>query len=476
MFRGLRLTLTALYMLASVFLIVLIGGATYRLMDSYFQSTTDAALLHKLALELSVRQVPLPPEIVAADRDWYASHGGIAPTGVPATGAVKEDGQEGEQESAGTTENEGADEHELEGAYDGDLAAIFVIPVAADGQVVASGQSTTSSAAPIDVDQGGLNAAIGGRMDWRTIQVNSGRVRLLTYKLPGDDATAALQLGRTLGDQDRVLNRLMLGLVGLSALSMLLLGACSWWLAGRSLRPAQQALEKQQAFVANASHELRTPLTFMRASAEVAMRQLPASDGDNRELLNDVVKECDYMGKLVEDLLLLSRLDAGRLRLERTAVPVQELFSDVSRQMGRAAQERGIHLVAGQASGSMLADPTRLRQVLLILVDNALRHTPDQGTVELAAHREGSQMQISVTDTGKGVAPEHLPHLFERFYHVTEKRSENGSTPGAGRKEADGSGLGLSIAKGLVEAQHGHIWIDSKLRQGTRAVISLPAG
>jgi len=473
-------------MLASVFLIVLIGGATYRLMDSYFQSTTDAALLHKLALELRVRGVPLSPEIIAADRDWYANHGGTVPTSGTVTGGGQDqkggsnEAEDGSTGTAGTTESagesEGPDEHELEGAFDGDLAAIFVIPVAADGQQVTGGQTTASTVAPIGIDRDGLKAAMEGKVDWRTIQVSSGtRVRLLTYKLPGNDAPAALQLGRTLGDQDRVMNRLVFGLVGLSALSMLLLGVCSWWLAGRSLRPAQQAWERQQAFVANASHELRTPLTFMRASTEVAMRQLPASDMENRELLNDVVKECDYMGRLVEDLLLLSRLDAGQLRLERTAVSVQDLFSDVSRQMGRVAQEKGVRLEAGQARGRIVADPTRLRQVLLILIDNSLRHTPAEGSIQLAAQQQGSQMQLSVTDTGSGIAAEHLPHLFERFYHVTQKRSLGGAALTPGEKEKDGSGLGLSIARGLVEAQHGHIWIESKPRQGTRAVISLPA-
>lgn len=472
MFRGLRLRLTLLYMLASVLLIVLIGGATYQLTDRYFQSTTDAALQHKLASELRLRGVSLPPELVAADQNWFASHGGpgsVSPTSTPGVGepGSKEGDKQNSGNVEGNREDEGLVEQEIGETFDGDLAAVFVIPLSADGQQVV-GQGAGATTVSMGVDQQALSASLDHGLDWRTVQLSGGtRVRLLTYRLPATSApggAAALQLGRPLADQDRVLNRLLLGLVGLSAFSVLLLGAASWWLAGRSLRPAHQAWERQQAFVANASHELRAPLTLMRASAEVAMRTLPPSDRENRQLLNDVLQECDHMGRLVEDLLLLSRLDAGRLTLDHTAVSVQEVFGDVTRRVGRVAQERGVHLTTGEAQGSMLADPTRLRQVLLILLDNALQHTPAGGSIQLAAHRHGSHIQLSITDTGPGIAPEHLPHLFERFYRVADKRGD----------KAQGSGLGLSIARGLVEAQSGHIWIESRLGHGTRAVVSLP--
>ncbi|MEO8286132.1 MAG: ATP-binding protein [Chloroflexota bacterium] len=470
MFRGLRLRLTLLYMLASLLLIVLIGAATYQLTDRYFQSATDGALQHKLATEVRLLGVPLSEELLAADHNWYSTHSvqsGPAPTGTPRVRA-SDDKEEDNGHKSDAEEHEGPDERELEETFDGDLAAIFVLPLNADGQQLAV-QGTGAAAAPMGVDVAALNTALDQGVDWRTVQLSGGtRVRLLTYKLPVNSATggaAALQLGRTLADRDRVLNQMLLGLFGLSAFSMLLLGAASWWLAGRSLRPAQQAWERQQAFVANASHELRAPLTLMRASTEVAMRTLPASDRDNRELLDDVLQECDHMSRLVEDLLLLSRLDAGRLKIEQTAVSVEEMFGDVSRQVGRVAQQQGIGLTTEPVRDSILADPARLRQVLLILLDNALQYTPAGGSIQLAAHRYGSQMQLSVIDTGPGIAHEHLAHLFERFYRVSDKRSA----------QAEGSGLGLSIAKGLVEAQHGHIWIESKQGEGTRAIVSLPA-
>ena len=116
----------------------------------------------------------------------------------------------------------------------------------------------------------------------------------------------------------------------------------------------------------------------------------------------------------------------------------------------------------------VLGDATRLRQVLLVLLDNALRHTPPGGSITLTSSRHGRYEQICIADTGSGIAPEHIPHLFERFYQADSSRGGTDS-------EGEGSGLGLAIAKGLVEAQHGHIAISSKLGQGTQVTISLPS-
>ncbi len=148
-----------------------------------------------------------------------------------------------------------------------------------------------SFAPPLVADAEAVAAAQARGSDWRTVRLKNGaRVRLLTYHLDVSDGPAVLQVGRTLTDQDRLLNQLLVGLLGLGGIGAVLLGAASWWLAGRSLIPAQQAWERQQAFVANASHELRTPLTLMRASAEVAQRGLPETD-DRRALLGDVLQE-----------------------------------------------------------------------------------------------------------------------------------------------------------------------------------------
>lgn len=498
MFRRLHIWLTALYLLAAVALLLLIGVGTYRLVDDYFQSTTDLALQHKMAHEFILRGVPLPVELATADKNWYATRGqallpasDVADTPrVLATATPKDDEghDQGTSEESGdkeqTPKGDSVGEAELEDAYIGELAAVFTLPLDANGQVISD---TANPVVPIAPDQGAVAAALQGGLDWRTVRLNAEtRVRFLTYRLQasataqsnGLPEPAVLQLGRALGDQDAVLGQLMGSLLTFGGISLVLLGISSWWLAGRSLRPAEQAWSRQQLFVANASHELRAPLTLMRASTEVALRTLPAADKGNRALLDDVLQETDHMTRLVEDLLLLSRLDAHRLKLESKPVAVQEMLSTVQRQVSRLADERGVRLLVGGGEGSegggtgrdpiVLGDATRLRQVLLVLLDNALRHTPAGGSITLTSSRHGRYVQIGIADTGSGIAPEHIPHLFERFYQADSSRGGTDS-------EGEGSGLGLAIAKGLVEAQHGHISISSKLGQGTQVTISLPS-
>jgi signal transduction histidine kinase len=451
-FKGLRLRLTLLYLLAALALIALVAAGSYALLTTYFQSSIDLALKHRMAQEFQRLGQPLPAELSDAERAWFTSRSQPNPTARPPSHGDEHDDQEGDGEAsaAGGTEE----------LHDAELAAIFVLPLSASGQLLPLPGLTF---APVAANQAAASAALEQGSDWRTIAVNGERVRLLTYRL-GGSAPALVQVGRTLTDQDRVLSRLLLGLLALGAGSAVALGGCSWWLAGRSLRPAQQAWERQQSFVANASHELRAPLTLLRASAEVALRSLARGD-DRRQLLGDVLHETDHMSRLMDDLLLLSRLDVGRIKVDRQPIPLADLFADVRRQVGRLAEERSIRLCAECESDVVLADPTRLRQVLIILLDNALRHTPGGGSVEIGTQKHGNYVNINVADTGSGIAAEHVPHVFERFYRGV----------GGSRGSQGGSGLGLSIAKGLVEAQGGQIAIESQIGQGTHVTVMLPA-
>jgi len=283
---------------------------------------------------------------------------------------------------------------------------------------------------------------------------------LLTYNIGGG---AILQVGRLLNDQDRLLSQYLFGLFVLGSIASLLMALASWVLAGRSIRPAQRAWDQQQQFIANASHELRAPLTLLRANADYALRT--SSADERKESLQDIVNDVDYMDRLVEDLLLLSRLDAHRLTLVDDPISIPELLGETARQVEKLAVARDVHLSVESVSGTVRGDRVRLRQVLLIVLDNALRFAPSGGTIRLASHVSGRQVAISVTDSGSGIPPEHLPHIFERFYQV----------PG---QEGDmrGNGLGLSIAKGLVEAHHGKIGIASQPGKGTSVQILLPAG
>jgi signal transduction histidine kinase len=464
MLRGLRLRLTLLYLLAALALIALVGVGTYVLVDRYFQSTTDHALQPKMVTELRQLGAPIPAYLADADRTYVEDHTSVFPaTPTPPRDEHKDDNHDGDDDHRAGAAPTPRSDIEADDQYNSELVAIIVLPLDSAGQVVVSANAIPP---PLPADPAAAQAALATGNDWRTVRLSNGtRVRLLTQRLPGGGAAALLQLGRPLADQDQVLSRLEMGLFSLGALSAVLLGIGSWALAGRALRPAQAAWARQQAFVANASHELRAPLTLLRASAEVAQRGLAPGNTDQRALLDDVMQEADYMSRLVEDLLLLSRLDAGRLQLEREAIALPAILADVQRQVGRLAAEQGVEVVVDSADGTVQADPTRLRQVLLILLDNALRHTPAGGSIRLTAGPQGHAMQIGVADTGSGIAPEHLAHVFERFYQAHQARG------GAG----DGTGLGLAIARALIAAQHGRIAISSRPGQGTYVTLILPA-
>ncbi len=437
-------------------LVGLIGAGAYGLVRYHFARTTDLALQHTMVYQLRLLGATPSRELEAADREWYATRGTL-PTALP---VVARSSGESEEEGEGGGVRLGLSGVSEE-AFDSELAAIFVLPLDSQGGLLSSTPSTGFPIAPVGE---AVAAALAHGSDWRTMRLTDGsRVRLLTYGVAADDRPAALQVGRSLADQDRILRQLLVGLLLLGVPSLAALGAASWWLAGRSLLPAQQAWDRQQAFVANASHELRTPLTLMRASAEVALRGLRAGDR-RRELLQDILAETDHMNRLVEDQLLLARLDAGEVALSLGPVPLDELMAEVHRQFVRIAEERGVRLLLGSAAGEAIGDLTRLRQLLLILLDNALAHTPHGGSITMGAAVSMDAVAIVVSDTGRGIPAEHLPRVFDRFY-----RADEGSLQGPG-----GSGLGLAIAKALVEAQGGQIRLESRLGRGTRVTLTLP--
>lgn len=453
MFKSLRLQLTLLYLVASLTLVVLVGGAAYQLMSHYLLTTTDAAMKQKMTLELQRLGATVPPELLVADAPWYANLPQLLPR-VQRNAVRKQPDDDRERHREDDDDREGA-------ISDGELAAVFVLPLDANGRLLFN---PNPYAPPMPPDTTAARAALTKGVDWRSVRLSDGtRVRLLTYRLDGSQPPTLLQVGRSLVDQDRVLGRLLVGLGVLGGASSVVLGGASWWLAGRTLLPTQRAWERQQTFVANASHELRAPLTLIRASAEMVRRRLPEDD-DQRPLIDDILSECDHMSSLVNDLLLLSRLDSAQLKLERKPIDLAELLADVQRQIGRLADERGVALTTAGANGVIWGDPTRMRQTLIILLDNALRHTPPGGSVHLEARPSRTQIEISVADTGSGIAPEYLPHVFERFYRV----------PGDRQDQREGAGLGLAIAKALVEGQGGVIRLDSKLGFGTRVMLAMP--
>ncbi|HEX9074234.1 MAG TPA: HAMP domain-containing sensor histidine kinase, partial [Anaerolineae bacterium] len=225
-------------------------------------------------------------------------------------------------------------------------------------------------------------------------------------------------------------------------------------------RQVQQALQAQRRFVADASHELRTPLTTIRGNIELLGHEPPIEPKEQADILADAKAEVDRLIRLVNQLLLLARADAGR-PLRREPVPAKPLIEDVYRQVKLLAPDRAI-VCEAVPDETVMGDMDALKQVLLILLDNALAHTPPKATISVRTKVEEKGVSIEVRDTGPGIAPDHLPHIFERFYRGDESRS------GAG------SGLGLSIAKELVQAQNGSLSISSEFGRGSVFTVTMP--
>lgn len=450
MLNELRLRLTLMYLLIGLGLVAALSGVSYGLLKYYFQSSTDQALKLKMGLQFIELKAPIPADLYSSISNSgllaVDSVTSIQPNSLSATGQVNGDEQE--------TSHRMLEESEL--------ADIFVLPLTIQG-LPASGSVQVLSSSQIITEA--FQQAIKYGSDFRTIKASDGTpVRVLTYRIPSNASVAAITVGKSLQPQMDVLFQLLRGLILIGVGSVIFIGAGAWFLSGKSIQPAAEAFEKQREFVANASHELRAPLTLIRAGIEVAKREAGAPQ--QQQVLADAMVDADYMKHLLEDLLLLSRLDAHTVTLEKKVVAFPEFMDMVTRKMSMIAAQAGLELKGESESFELVADPNRLQQVMFILVDNAIRHNSPGGWVRLTAKRAQNLAKIEVQDSGKGIPAEHLERVFERFYKV-----EDGS-----RSSQKGSGLGLSIARGLVEAHRGKIRLVSKPGAGTSVTVTLPMG
>jgi two-component system, OmpR family, sensor kinase len=237
----------------------------------------------------------------------------------------------------------------------------------------------------------------------------------------------------------------------------------------------QASFRAQERFVADASHELRTPLTAIRGNVDVLSRQTRNGSrvlmtGDLAPALEDIRAESDRMRRLLDDLLMLARSDAGEgarpLSItQRVAVRLDAIASDAVRSAGSLTQGQILELEAPRPV-IVEGDPDRLRQLIMILLDNAIRHTAPGGHVRVAVASGDGIARIAVRDDGEGIAADHLPHLFERFYRAD----------GARGRASGGTGLGLAIARAICRAHEGEIEVRSSPGQGAIFIATLPAG
>jgi two-component system phosphate regulon sensor histidine kinase PhoR len=219
-------------------------------------------------------------------------------------------------------------------------------------------------------------------------------------------------------------------------------------------------------FVANVSHELRTPLTSIKGYIEALLDG--AKDDSQRclEFLQILQKHTDRLSNLIADLLALSQIESGQYQWKRDEIKVQELVERVTSMLRPIAERKNqqVSVRVAPDTGSLVGDGDKLTQVMINLLDNAIKYTPEGGKITLETKQAGDTLEIAVSDTGLGIPSKDLPRIFERFYRVDQARS----------RELGGTGLGLSIVKHIVEAHGGKISVESELGKGSRFILSLP--
>ena len=331
------------------------------------------------------------------------------------------------------------------------------------------------------------------------------RMRCLTVAVPRSPSLL-LQVAAPWDPAEDLLARLLTGLVLASLLFLLLSGIGGWLLVGRALRPIDHivteaealtadrlgpvllrrrahsddeighlvtalngmmtrlsaAFTGQRQFTADASHELRTPLTILRGEFELALARERTAH-EYRKTLESGLEEVLRMARIVESLGFLARGDAGPAR-PRVRVSLTALASEVTDAMQHRAQEAGLRLISeASAEAVMRGDADALRRMVQNLVENALAYTPPGGEVLVSLTAAGGKCRLCVADTGIGIAPEDLPHVFDRFFRADKSRANTG-----------GSGLGLSIVQSIVQAHGGEIEAESEPGRGSRFMVTLP--
>ena len=223
--------------------------------------------------------------------------------------------------------------------------------------------------------------------------------------------------------------------------------------------------EARNQFVSNASHELKTPLATIKILVESVMYQEDMDPQLRREFLGDIDREIDRLSSVVGDLLTLVHIDSHKLRLRREMMIFADTVREGVARLAPLAQKRGQTIQTDIADVcEMFADPGKLAQVCYNIIENAIKYTPDGGTISVTLHRMGRDAVLEISDTGVGIPPEDLPHVFDRFYRVDKARS----------RDTGGTGLGLSIVQQIVRLHAGSVTVASKPGEGTTFTVQLP--
>jgi signal transduction histidine kinase len=342
--------------------------------------------------------------------------------------------------------------------FGGPASGTLAIAVDAEGDIVGP--------RPADPDglpvEGGVEAALSGGRDVREASIGDTPVRVLSQRVQVGGEPYVIQVAQDRTAEERTLRTLLIVLVAGGLVVLAAAAGFGFLYAGRALVPIQDSLRRQREFAADASHELRTPLAVVHGSVEHLRRNADRPVREVGTALDDIDGEVRHLTSLVDDLLLLARSDSGTVELRREAVDLAEAAGEALAGLRGLAQARGLRLQMDAAPVTVPGDPDRLRQLVAILVDNAIRHSPPNGTVTVTVGH-GSPALLTVDDEGAGIRAEDLPKLFDRFWRAAD------APPG-------GTGLGLSIARWITEHHGGTISAANRPGGGARFEVRLPSG
>ena len=347
----------------------------------------------------------------------------------------------------------------------------------ADGRIVRPPGGNLSVVGVVDMTAAQASDASGRDVRFRTINVQ-GPIGTAQVAVPVRQLTVPIETaaGRIYVQalQDRTseistLQTLVVVLVVGGVIVVLVAVGFGAFYARRALTPIRDslagqraALRRQREFAADASHELRTPLTVIRSSVEHLRRHADEPVAVVGDALEDIDAEVSQLTSMVEDLLLLARSDSGAVSLEQRPVELDDVAADAASGLRGPAEASGIRLVVDPEPAPVVGDPTRLRQLVTVLIDNAIHHSPPGGEVRVSIRRLEDRVHLTVEDEGRGIRDEDLPRVFDRFWRAPDAPS-------------GGTGLGLAIAKWIAESHGGAITAGNRGEGGARFDVELPA-
>jgi signal transduction histidine kinase len=258
--------------------------------------------------------------------------------------------------------------------------------------------------------------------------------------------------------------RIAFGLIFVDGIIIFISGGLGYWLAGKTLRPIQDMLEDQKRFIADSSHELRTPITSLKLATEVALRDKNLSISDTKNVLKDNLFEINKLGSLSEGLLRLAQYDSKKSSSVFSKESIREISDQAVENVILLAKSKKISIENNIKNYFVLGSKTELVDLLVVILDNAIKYSPSDSSIELNSRKTKSSIYLSITDQGQGIPENDKPHVFERFFRSDKSRTG-----------AIGFGLGLSIAKRIVSSHKGTIKVTDNKTGGSVFEVRLPA-